>query len=815
MFNRNRFEEILVKYKQSFVVQRWRDEKYKWEAVKCFQDNWDVNALDFADMLKRSLEKTFNLLASANHFPKGMIVEFSERAPEEVRSLFIALFDERKDVWGRINEFKMQADVLLEKYGNGAAQHYQHENSITTYLWLRYPEKYYIYKFGEVKSVASELESDYRFKKGAYADNIRNFIRLYDEINTVLKTDIELVNLFQSQLTDDCYQDYELKTLTIDVGFYISRFVVQSKVESNEIDGDIIDESDFSLLSHDWFPAFEQYTPGFTKEKWLSLLRNEKIIGPVWGGALAAFYEAGGAATCAQIAKKYNKTPYAISGNCTQLAKRIYKETQCLLFINKDGKKQYWPILFQGKKAENDVVGGYIWKLRPELYDALTEFNIMSYRWKDKDSQEANDDVHYWWLNASPKIWSFADIGIGETQAYTLYNENGNKHKIFQNFLDAKVGDVIIGYESNPIKQIVAICRVSAEQDGEKLLFEKVERLASPIDYANLKECPELANMEYLKNSQGSLFKLTKGEFDFIMDIIREENPIVPKNSISTYTKENFLDEVYMTEKSYESLVSIIRNKKNIILQGAPGVGKTFAARRLAWAVMGEKDDSRIDFVQFHQNYSYEDFVMGYKPVGDTFELKYGIFYRFCQKAANQPGKDFFFIIDEINRGNMSKIFGELLMLIEKDYRGTKATMAYNGLSFSVPNNLYIIGMMNTADRSLAMIDYALRRRFSFFEMEPGFDSEGFIKYQNGFNNETLNELVSKVKDLNREISMDKSLGKGFCIGHSYFCGRNNFTDEWLRLIVDYDIIPMLSEYWFDDSNKLQRWKNILQGVFQ
>ena len=182
MFNRNRFEEILVKYKQSFVVQRWRDEKYKWEAVKCFQDNWDVNALDFADMLKRSLEKTFNLLASANNFPKGMIVEFSERAPEEVRSLFIALFDERKDVWGRINEFKMQADVLLEKYGNGAAQHYQHENSITTYLWLRYPEKYYIYKFGEVKSVASELESDYRFKKGAYADNIRNFIRLYDEI---------------------------------------------------------------------------------------------------------------------------------------------------------------------------------------------------------------------------------------------------------------------------------------------------------------------------------------------------------------------------------------------------------------------------------------------------------------------------------------------------------------------------------------------------------------------------------------------------------------------------------------------------------
>ena len=163
----------------------------------------------------------------------------------------------------------------------------------------------------------------------------------------------------------------------------------------------------------------------------------------------------------------------------------------------------------------------------------------------------------------------------------------------------------------------------------------------------------------------------------------------------------------------------------------------------------------------------------------------------------------------------MSKIFGELLMLIEKDYRGTKATLAYNGMQFSVPKNLYIIGMMNTADRSLAMIDYALRRRFSFFDIEPGFDSQGFLAYQNSLNNETLNALIAKVKDLNNEIALDKSLGKGFCIGHSYFCGRTNCTEEWLHAVVDYDILPMLREYWFDETNKLQRWENILQGVFQ
>lgn len=680
MFNKSILEKVLAQYKQDFVLTQWKNENYKWKAVKQFQDNWDVNASDFSEMLSLSLEKTYNLLASANNFPKGMMSEFAKAAPEEVRAMFIALFDESRDVFERMDEFKHQSSVLLEKYGNGAAQHYQYENAISTYLWLRYPDKYYIYKFSEVKTVASELESDYQFRKGAYAENIRNFLNLYDEISAALKEDAELVNLLHSHLTDDCYPDPELKTLTIDVGFYISRVFLQKNIDAPTR------------------PSLNYAVPS-VEEANLPLHDDEKC-------------------------------------NC-------------------------------------------------------------------------------WWLNANPKIWSFSDIAVGETQAYTLYNENGNKRRIFQNFLDAKVGDVVIGYESNPVRQIVAIGRVSAEQDGEKLFFEKVETLSSPIDYAVLKECPELENMEYFRNPQGSLFKLTRSEYEFILDMIREENPIVTASSSDAYTKDDFLNEVYMTEERYETLVNVLRNKKNIILQGAPGVGKTFAARRLAWSMMGEKDDSRIEFVQFHQNYSYEDFMMGYKPVEEGFELKYGIFYRFCQKAANQPDKEFFFIIDEINRGNMSKIFGELLMLIEKDYRGTKMTLAYNGLPFSVPKNLYIIGMMNTADRSLAMIDYALRRRFSFFEIEPGFDSQGFISYQNGLNSETLDELISKVKELNRKIAADKSLGRGFCIGHSYFCGRDVCTDEWLHSVVDYDILPMLSEYWFDDENEFQRWKNILQGVFQ
>ncbi|MFC2662117.1 MAG: AAA family ATPase [Eubacterium sp.] len=254
----------------------------------------------------------------------------------------------------------------------------------------------------------------------------------------------------------------------------------------------------------------------------------------------------------------------------------------------------------------------------------------------------------------------------------------------------------------------------------------------------------------------------------------------------------------------------------NIILQGAPGVGKTYAARRLAYSLMGEKNDDRIAFVQFHQNYSYEDLMMGYRPCGDGFVLRHGVFYEFCKKAEKDPGRDYFFIIDEINRGNLSKIFGELLMLIERGYRNTEITLAYNGESFSVPDNLYIIGLMNTADRSLAMIDYALRRRFSFIEMAPAFESDGFKAYQKSLDNEMFDDLIDRIKALNDEISSDRSLGRGFCIGHSYFCGqdKDSCTKAWMQEVVDFDILPMLSEYWFDDENKLQHWKDILREAF-
>ncbi|MEF2843455.1 MAG: AAA family ATPase [Catenibacterium sp.] len=296
-----------------------------------------------------------------------------------------------------------------------------------------------------------------------------------------------------------------------------------------------------------------------------------------------------------------------------------------------------------------------------------------------------------------------------------------------------------------------------------------------------------------------------------------EEDAEDVEKTYPPYTKEDFLSEVFMPEEEYDKLSGILRIKKNIILQGAPGVGKTFVAKRIAFSMMGVKDVERVMMVQFHQSYSYEDFIMGFRPSTDGFELKRGAFYNFCKKAEIDGDNDYFFIIDEINRGNLSKIFGELFMLIENDKRGVSLQLLYSDEKFSVPKNIYIIGMMNTADRSLAMLDYALRRRFAFFEIKPGFTTDGFRKYRMSLENEKFDKLIACVESLNNAISNDESLGDGFCIGHSYFCNLlpDTINDQVLSGIVEYELIPLLKEYWFDEPTKVKDWSSNLRSAIK
>lgn len=542
------------------------------------------------------------------------------------------------------------------------------------------------------------------------------------------------------------------------------------------------------------------------------------------------------------------------------------------VFVNLDSRtrwyiKEYCPELVDGKtKTFKEVPNGetYLWlseTISERLFDMglqyknLPELSYAAYVESERvnrENKKVSDDentaiveedanaVHYWLYapgRGGDKWEEFYKQGImaigwgeiGDLSQFTDKNQmkakmketydpnrpyKNDAHATWQFAKEIKVGDVI--FVKKGMHQIIG--RGVVESD---YIYDP----SQPDGYNNVRKVKWTHNGVWQHPGQAVLKTLTditpyteyvetlKSLFDNAQGEEIEEKEII----YPPYSPENFLNDVYMSEDEYNTLVQLVSVKKNVILQGAPGVGKTFAARRLAYSMMGVQDSERVMMLQFHQSYSYEDFIMGYPPTENGgFVLKKGPFYNFCKKAESDSDNDYFFIIDEINRGNLSKIFGELFMLIETDKREkVKLQLLYSDEKFSVPNNIYIIGMMNTADRSLAMLDYALRRRFAFYEMKPGFESEQFIKYRMNLNNPKFDRLINTVESLNTAIASDDALGDGFKIGHSYFCNIKEITDARLSNIVEYELIPMLKEYWFDAPAKVKDWSNLLRSAIK
>lgn len=379
------------------------------------------------------------------------------------------------------------------------------------------------------------------------------------------------------------------------------------------------------------------------------------------------------------------------------------------------------------------------------------------------------------------------------------------------NFINLKPGDKFVTNKGKSLLLALGVVK-----SGYKFRPSRKEYTHTvDVDYYKLSE----SGIPIPEDMQGKFGKtiipLTEQEFkklEGLFDGVTSDKPkVVPK-----YTRENVLDELFIDKETINYIFDRIKYKKNIILQGPPGVGKTFIAKRLAYAFISQKEDDRISMIQFHQSYSYEDFIQGFRPTDEgKFILKNGVFYQFCKKAQSDRNNSYFFIIDEINRGNLSKIFGELMLLIEADKRGTEyaVPLAYSETiddKFWIPDNIYIIGTMNTADRSLAMVDYALRRRFSFIDLEPMFNSKKFKIHlqEKGVAPALIEKIINGMSKLNEKISEDtKNLGKGYRIGHSYFCPTDssvNYDDLWYKHIIISEIKPLLDEYWFDNPEKVK-----------
>ena len=433
------------------------------------------------------------------------------------------------------------------------------------------------------------------------------------------------------------------------------------------------------------------------------------------------------------------------------------------------------------------------------------------------DKPAVSDAVAYWWLNANPKIWDFRTASIGSVQTYTSHNEAGNKRQKFKYFAAVKPGDLLIGYVTTPDKEIVAICEITKALHGppgkEAIEFRKIEQFSEPVTWAELQAVPALSKCEPILNNQGSLFSVTNDEYEAIRSLIDERNLGTQLPKPASFTKADALAGLFMTATKHDEIIARLKRKKALILQGPPGVGKTFVARRLAFAMMGMKDVRRVAIVQFHPSYGYEDFVQGFRPTRTGLERRDGVFYQFVRLARNDPDRDWFFIIDEINRGNLAKIFGELLMLIEADKRGSEHAipLTYSESpdeTFFLPANLYFIGTMNTADRSLAMVVYALRRRFAFETLDPAMDSPTFATWlkERKASDALIARIRAKIGSLNEVITNERDLGSRFRIGHSFFCPPDGHTPDeaWYREVIAGEIQPLLEEY-FDSPDRVEK----------
>jgi len=428
-----------------------------------------------------------------------------------------------------------------------------------------------------------------------------------------------------------------------------------------------------------------------------------------------------------------------------------------------------------------------------EIGDVRQETDLKAFREKYRDIYGANR-VRY-----SKEIWQFAK--------------------------EIKKGDTVIA--NNGLGSIVGVGTVTGDYWYDQTRQEYKHCI--PVDWTITKEFPVPESARELAKTwfQGTVKKISREDYNKLPaneaeggesngDLSTGTSVVVP--SKSRYSA--ICNATFLPEKFFADCEQLLANKKQLILQGAPGTGKTFVAEHLAALWAGDK--ARVKVVQFHESYGYEDFVHGIKPLSTpdsertVFALMDGTFLKFCEVVSNDPSNRYVLLIDEINRAKTARVFGELLYLLE--YRG-KIVELQNGKPFSIPTNLYIIGTMNTTDKSIALVDYALRRRFAFIDLTPVKNGRSVVlrKWLDANGIENAGEVDDLFVALNKAIAeKDEAL----MVGHSYFMqpqalDEKRFSPQLLEFVWNYYILPLIAEYEYELSRSALEQKYGLTALQQ